>query len=64
MIPITMPPLRKTNPHLALMSDDELLSSIIRRALSSSRFEGARFSRDYVNNQAFKVLKKKVSSAA
>jgi hypothetical protein len=53
-----MPSLRKTNPHLASLSDEELCRTIAKRAISSSRFEGARFSKASVSVQGRKVSRK------
>ena len=56
-----MPSLRKSNPHLAAMTDEELKNMIWQRAIESSRFEGARFSRKFIEAHCPKTSRKKIS---
>jgi hypothetical protein len=59
-----METLRKTNPNLASRSSQALRSLILERAISSSRFEGARFAKKTVTAQGLRALRKKAAKSA
>ena len=59
-----MPTLRQSNPHLASRSPQALRSLITERAVSSSRFEGARFAKKTVTAQTLKASRKRAAKSA